>query len=145
MAQLGNAAYEKHPELSLAQWRETPSKSDRGVESAINARFEWGSAFACGLLCCGSGFSREWLDNGFGAETPRTARAAQPHDPTAVATDEHATIEFAARKDRFATRDIIEIASKHWRHPLCIIGIPSGIAGQRAAINEDGDGPDLIT
>jgi hypothetical protein len=30
-----------------------------------------------------------------------------------VATDAHATIDFAARKGRFATMDIIETASKH--------------------------------
>ncbi len=29
--------------------------------------------------------------------------------------------------------------------PLCIIGIPSGMAGQSAALNEDGDKPDLTT
>jgi hypothetical protein len=89
--------------------------------------------------------SREWIDRRFGAKAPPTARAAQPHDPTAVGTDEHVAIEYAARKGHFAAMDINETASKHCCHPLCIIGLRNGIAGRSAASNEDSDGPDPIS
>jgi len=81
----GNVAYEKHLELSLSQWRETPSKNDRGVASAIIARFEWGSAFACGLLCYST---LPWNDH---------EALLVPRSPS--------------RKGRFATMDIVETAS----------------------------------
>jgi len=78
-----------------------------------------GSIFACGLLCYSS---LEWNHH---------EALLVPRSPS--------------RKGGFATMDIIETASKHCRHPLCIIDLRNGITGRSAASNEDSDGPDPIT